>query len=47
LEPVLAPIWVWLMHAEMPSERTLIGGAIGVLVLVSHILWKSLGRPDA
>ncbi|SDR52685.1 EamA domain-containing membrane protein RarD [Rhizobiales bacterium GAS113] len=47
LEPVLAPIWVWLVHSELPSQRTLIGGAIVVLALVSHILWESLGRrPD-
>jgi drug/metabolite transporter (DMT)-like permease len=44
LEPVLAPIWVWLMHSEVPSERTLIGGAIVVLALVSHFLWQSLSR---
>jgi drug/metabolite transporter (DMT)-like permease len=44
LEPVLAPIWVWLVHSEIPSQRTLIGGAIVVLALVSHILWESLGR---
>ncbi|MFI4978610.1 MAG: DMT family transporter, partial [Solirubrobacterales bacterium] len=41
LEPVLAPIWVWLVHSEVPSQRTLIGGAIVVLALVSHILWES------
>ena len=30
LEPVLAPIWVWLVHSEVPPQRTLIGGAIVV-----------------
>jgi drug/metabolite transporter (DMT)-like permease len=44
LEPVLAPIWVWLVHSEVPSERTLIGGAIVMSALFSHILWQSLGR---
>ena len=44
LEPVLAPIWVWLVHAEVPSQRTLSGGAIVVLALISHILWESFGR---
>ncbi len=43
LEPVLAPIWVWLVHSEVPSQRTLIGCAIVVLALVSHILWESKG----
>jgi drug/metabolite transporter (DMT)-like permease len=48
LEPVLAPIWVWLVHSEVPSQRTLIGGAIVVLALVSHFLWESMGRrPDS
>jgi drug/metabolite transporter (DMT)-like permease len=44
LEPVLAPIWVWLVHGEVPSQRTLSGGAIVVLALISHILWESFGR---
>ncbi|MFI4996760.1 MAG: EamA family transporter, partial [Hyphomicrobiales bacterium] len=44
LEPVLAPIWVWLVHSEVPSQRTLIGGAIVVTALLSHLLWESLGR---
>jgi drug/metabolite transporter (DMT)-like permease len=44
LEPVLAPIWVWLVHSEVPSQRTLIGGSIVVLALVSHFLSESLGR---
>ena len=41
LEPVLAPIWVWLVHSEIPSERTLLGGAIVMLALLSHILCGS------
>ena len=44
LEPVLAPIWVWLVHSEVPSQRTLIGGAIVMSALFFHILWESLGR---
>ena len=27
-EPILAPIWVWLVHGEIPSQRTVIGGSI-------------------
>ena len=46
LEPVLAPIWVWLVHSEVPSQRTLIGGAIVVLALVSHILGIPWRLPD-
>ncbi|MGE3306216.1 MAG: DMT family transporter [Rhizobiaceae bacterium] len=37
-EPVLAPVWVWLIHGEIPSDRTLIGGAVVVAALLTHIL---------
>ncbi|GHD14364.1 membrane protein [Tianweitania populi] len=37
LETVLGPIWVWLVHAEVPSGRTLIGGAIVFAALLTHI----------
>ncbi len=42
LEPVLGPIWVWLIHAEVPGTQTLIGGGIVCLALVIHILtdWR-------
>jgi drug/metabolite transporter (DMT)-like permease len=38
LEPVLAPLWVWLIHAEVPSELTIIGGTIVFVALFSHLL---------
>jgi drug/metabolite transporter (DMT)-like permease len=38
LEPVLGPIWVWLVHNEIPSERTLIGGTVVFAALVTHLL---------
>jgi drug/metabolite transporter (DMT)-like permease len=28
LEPVLGPLWAWLIHAERPSNPALLGGAI-------------------
>lgn len=31
LEPVLNPIWTWLVRGEMPGPATLLGGAIIVL----------------
>ena len=40
VEPVLGPIWVWLVHGEVPGERTLIGGAVVVLALVLHLAWQ-------
>lgn len=37
LETVLGPIWVWLVHTEVPTGRTLIGGAIVFAALLTHI----------
>ncbi len=39
-EPVLGPLWAWLVHGEVPVERTLIGGAIVVLALMAHLAWQ-------
>jgi drug/metabolite transporter (DMT)-like permease len=38
LEPVLGPIWVWLIHGEVPGLRTLIGGSVVFLALFLHLL---------
>jgi drug/metabolite transporter (DMT)-like permease len=37
LEPVTAPIWVWLVHHEVPSARTLLGGSVVFLALVAYL----------
>lgn len=37
LETVLGPVWVWLAHAEVPSARTMVGGAIVFAALLCHI----------
>jgi drug/metabolite transporter (DMT)-like permease len=37
LEPVLGPIWVWLVHGEVPSVRTIIGGAVVFVALLVHL----------
>ena len=51
VEPVLGPIWVWLIHAEVSGTRTLIGGGIVFAALFVHLLtewWRSQGRtPEA
>jgi drug/metabolite transporter (DMT)-like permease len=51
LETILAPIWIWLTFNEVPTQNTLIGGAILILALVGHSLWqmrqKSAGNHDA
>tara|TARA_R110002020_G_scaffold37828_3_gene113983 strand:+ start:12646 stop:13587 length:942 start_codon:yes stop_codon:yes gene_type:complete len=40
MEPVFGPVWVWLIHAEVPAPRTLMGGGVVFLALVAHILWQ-------
>jgi len=42
LEPVLGPVWVWLVHDEVPATRTIAGGAIVFAALFLHILndWR-------
>lgn len=40
LETILAPIWVWLIFSEVPSSRTLLGGAILILALMGYSLWQ-------
>jgi drug/metabolite transporter (DMT)-like permease len=37
LEPVLGPIWVWLVHNEVPSARTIMGGTVVFLALIVHL----------
>jgi drug/metabolite transporter (DMT)-like permease len=36
-EPILGPLWVWLIHSEVPSGRTIVGGAVVVAALLVHI----------
>lgn len=36
-EPVLGPIWVWLIHGEIPSARTILGGTVVFTALLVHI----------
>ena len=36
-ETIAGPIWVWLIHGEVPSARTLIGGAVVLAALIVHI----------
>ncbi|TIT01824.1 DMT family transporter [Mesorhizobium sp.] len=46
-EPILGPIWVWLVHSEVPSGRTIIGGTVVVMALLVHIglEFKRQARP--
>lgn len=36
-EPILGPVWVWLVHGEVPSARTMVGGVVVVAALFVHI----------
>jgi drug/metabolite transporter (DMT)-like permease len=42
LEPVLAPVWVWLVFTETPSDYTMIGGLLVLSTLVVYTLmdWR-------
>ena len=40
LETVVGPFWVWLVLAEQPGIRTMIGGAMIVTVLFLHALLR-------
>lgn len=38
LETILGPIWVWLIFAENPGERTILGGLVVLAALIVHTL---------
>ena len=40
LETVLAPIWVWMIFSEIPTNGTLIGGAIVLAAITGHSVWQ-------
>lgn len=40
LETILAPIWVWMIFAEVPTARSLAGGTILVGALVGYSTWQ-------
>ncbi len=41
IEPVLNPIWAWLIHGEEPSGRALTGGAIIMLAAFVGSWWQA------
>lgn len=47
-EPMLGPIWVWLVHSEVPSLRTIIGGAVIFIALLVHLMleFRRQARPQ-
>lgn len=48
-EPILGPVWVWLAHSEVPSARTLLGGGVVILALLSYLAveFRRQSRPPS
>ncbi|MEZ5965152.1 MAG: DMT family transporter [Planctomycetota bacterium] len=44
LEPVLNPLWTWVVHHEEPHPLTLFGGAIVLLATLTHALATARSR---
>jgi drug/metabolite transporter (DMT)-like permease len=40
LEAPMAPFWVWLFMAEVPSIFTIAGGMMVLIGVIGHILWE-------
>jgi len=47
-ETLFSPVWVWLIHGEVPSARTVLGGAVIFAALLVHIglEFKRMSRPQ-
>ena len=41
LEPVLSPIWAWLVHGEAPGHWALVGGAIIMAATTARTAWDA------
>ena len=41
IEPVLNPLWAWLIHGERPSGMALAGGALIVAAALGGSLWQA------
>jgi drug/metabolite transporter (DMT)-like permease len=40
LEPVLNPLWAWMIHGEEPTTLALFGGAIIVVATAAYTAWS-------
>lgn len=40
LETVLAPVWIYFLFAERPSNQSLLGGLILIVALAAHSVWQ-------
>jgi len=41
IEPVLNPLWTWLLRGEQPGATTLLGGAIIVGAAAAHAVYDA------
>ncbi len=41
IEPVLNPLWTWLVHNERPSALALSGGAVILTATLVNTWWHS------
>lgn len=44
IEPVLNPVWVFLLLGERPSHWALVGGAIIISAVLAHTIWGARKR---
>lgn len=47
LEPVLNPIWAWLVHGELPNAWSLVGGAVILAATLVKTMTDARRVPDA
>jgi len=40
VEPVLSPVWAWLIHGEQPSSLAMAGGAVIVVATAVYTAWS-------
>ena len=45
LEPILNPIWVFMVVGEVPTSLAIAGGMIVVASVVIRALWAAQARP--
>ena len=46
-EPVLNPLWVWLVHGETPGTGAIVGGAVVLAATGAHAAWTARDERDA
>jgi len=46
-EPLLAPVWVWIVVSEVPATSSFIGGGILLLALLTHLFAAQVAEKKA